>query len=164
MLQQVSFPLNLPWWRPYYRLCQTLERPPLSQRGHFSLHRLSSTTSEKRNSTLCVKSPLSIWRWNESGQWTDLAGTKMKFLCECARRREGEDEKEDVRRGKSWICVCEGERRREKRWEGDVRLQKCVWECVLMAVFVLACVHLHRGERIWQVCLLSPQNNCLWIT
>lgn len=61
-------------------------------------------------------------------------------------------------------------RRREKRWEEDahlymdVQMCMCVGVCTLAAAFVLAWVHLHRGERIWQACLLSPQNNCLWIT
>lgn len=41
----------------------------------------------------------------------------------------------------------------------DVQMCMCA-----LATFVPAWVHLNRGERIWQACLLSPQNNCLWIT
>lgn len=36
--------------------------------------------------------------------------------------------------------------------------------CALTATFVCARGHRQREERIWQACLLSPQNNCLWIT
>lgn len=55
------------------------------------------------------------------------------------------------------------------RWQKGVPL--CtetwyVWACIytLLAASALAGACWHRGERIWQACLLSPQNNCLRIT
>lgn len=58
-------------------------------------------------------------------------------------------------------------------WEGDRNRKMhfwvwkpAVWVCIytVLATFGLAGARLHRGKRIWQACLLSPQNNCLRIT
>ena len=112
-------------------------------------------------------------------------GLKYNSNCICVWRREGEDERETecekrekcelgefARRAKRvsvrlgvYVCVCVREEAGRERWEEDVHLYMDVQNvCALVAAFVLARVHLHRGERIWQACLLSPQNNCLWIT
>lgn len=42
----------------------------------------------------------------------------------------------------------------------------CVGVCVRARGTVCSCLSAfaERGERIWQACLLSLQNNCLWIT
>lgn len=77
-------------------------------------------------------------------------------------RQEGEQTVR-VRLG---VCACWGERRGREGKRGSARLY--------MDVQIRGCVHiLHlfspecfctEEKRIWQSCLLSPQNNCLWIT
>lgn len=65
-----------------------------------------------------------------------------------------------------YICVILGVGRWQKQKDALLGMETCcVWVCIhmVLAAFGLAWARLHR-ERIWQACLLSPQNNCLRIT
>lgn len=62
------------------------------------------------------------------------------------------------------VFVCEGERKMHVCIWMRVYVRGCV--CALARGTVCSCLSAFakRRERIWQACLLSPQNNCLWIT
>lgn len=87
----------------------------------------------------------------------------MRHPTDKNKRRKWKERKKGVEEG---ICVRLGVVEREgQRWE---KKHICLWMCKDVWACARSCVcargHRHREERIWQACLLSPQNNCLWIT
>lgn len=77
--------------------------------------------------------------------------TMCDIECVCFWRREW------GRKGERNMHIC--------LWmQGCLCVYTCVGVCMLMPLFALAGVRSWTRERIWQACLLSPQNNCLWIT
>lgn len=111
------------------------------------------------HASACVKDR----RWGRGGE-TNVRREKTQIRCACVSK-ESKGSTCESRCSRVWVGE-EGGREGERRIHICIRIctyiRVCV--CVCQPAFVLAWVHLHRGERIWQACLLSPQNNCLWIT